>query len=90
MTLPADQINGAFEAAGGVMNLVNVLRVYRDKGYRGISMLPTIFFTAWGLWNVLFYYPGLHQWCSFAGGLLIVVANAVWVSMAVYYGAAEK
>lgn len=87
VTIP-DTINGAFEAFGGLMNLINVLRLYRDKGYRGISVLPTIFFTAWGFWNCA-YYPILHQWCSFAGGLLIVAANAAWVSMALYYGAAE-
>lgn len=89
MIATPDAINGAFEAFGGVMNMVNVLRIYRDKGYRGISVLPTLFFTTWGFWNVLFYYPVLHQWCSFAGGLLIVLANAAWVSMALYYGAAK-
>jgi hypothetical protein len=81
-----DAVNGAFEAFGGTMNMVNVLRLYRDKGYAGISILPTMFFTVWGLWNVAVYYPGLHQWCSFAGGLLIVAANVIWVSMALYYG----
>jgi|HubBroStandDraft_6_1064221.scaffolds.fasta_scaffold765450_1 hypothetical protein len=80
-----DAINGAFEAFGGLMNMVNVLRIYRDKGYRGISIIPTVFFTAWGFWN-LAYYPMLHQWMSFTGGLLIVVANTIWVAMALYYG----
>lgn len=83
-----DAVNGAFEAFGGVMNLINVLRLYKDKGYRGISIIPTFFFTAWGIWNI-YYYPHLGQWCSFAGGMLIVAANAVWVAMAIYYGAAE-
>lgn len=81
-----DAINGAFEAGGGLLNLVNCLRIYRDKGYRGIAVTPTMFFTAWGLWNLLFYYPYLDQWYSFAGCLLIVIANALWVAMALYYG----
>lgn len=89
MIIPVDKINGAFEALGGVMNLVNVLRIYRDKGYRGISVLPTVVFTVWGFWN-LYYYPALGQWFSFTGCVLIVAANAAWVSMAIYYGASEK
>jgi hypothetical protein len=87
VTIP-DAINGAFEAFGGVMNMINVMRLYRDKGYSGISAVPTAFFTAWGLWNLL-YYPILGQWISFTGGLLIVSANAVWVAMALYYGPAK-
>jgi hypothetical protein len=38
-----------------------------------------------GFWN-LFYYPHLDQWLSFAGGVLIVLANTVWIAMAVHYG----
>jgi hypothetical protein len=36
------------------------------------------------VWN-LYYYPHLDQWWSFAGGLVIVAANVLWIGLMVYY-----
>jgi hypothetical protein len=79
-----DYINGAFEFWGGVALWKNVGMIRRDKMVRGVNWQVTAFFTTWGVWN-LFYYPSLGQWVSFAGGLNIVAANAVWLSYAVRY-----
>lgn len=79
-----DLVNGAFELFGGAFNWLNVAALLRDKKLRGVSPLPTIVFTTWGFWN-LFYYPHLDQWLSFAGGLVIVTANLVWVVLALKY-----
>jgi len=88
MSLP-DIINGTFELLGGVMIGKHCLQLYRDKVIRGVSVLATAFFSAWGLWN-LYYYPHLDQWMSFIGGCAIVTANCVWVGMMVYYGRGDK
>ena len=77
-------VNGAFETAGGLFILLSVRRLLRDKKVRGVSMLPVIFFTAWGFWN-LAYYPSLGQWWSFAGGIGIVLANTVWLGLMFLY-----
>ncbi len=79
-----DLINGAFEFFGGALNWLNVRQLAKDKQIKGVSLVPTAVFTLWGLWN-LYYYPHLSQWMSFAGGLIIVAANAVWVSLAWKY-----
>lgn len=79
-----DIINGLFESLGGLFLAINCFRLYRDKKIAGVSLLPTVFYTTWGLWNLL-YYPSLHQYVSFYGGIGVVVANAAWVGMAVYY-----
>lgn len=79
-----DIVNGLFEFAGGLVNWINVRQIRRDKKVRGVSIIPTTFFSAWGLWN-LFYYPSLDQWASFTGGLVIVGANAAWVAYAWRY-----
>ena len=79
-----DLVNGLFELFGGVFNLINVRRIYIDKSIRGVSILPTAFFSAWGIWNLL-YYPHLSQWMSFIGGIGVVGSNLIWVTMAVYY-----
>lgn len=83
MNIP-DMINGFYELVGGLVIFYNCLILYRHKEVRGISVWVTIFFTTWGWWN-LYYYPYLNQWLSFYGGILIVVANTLWLSMAFYY-----
>lgn len=72
-----DLFNGLFEFCGSLMLWRNVYQLYKDKMVRGVHWGPTGFFFSWGLWN-LFYYPNLHQWWSFTGGLSIVIANGVW------------
>ncbi len=79
-----DAVNGIFELLGGVILLLNCRRMYIDKQLRGVSILPTVFFTSWGFWN-LFYYPSLNQTLSFCGGLSIAVGNILMLSMMLYY-----
>jgi len=84
-----DFINGLFEFAGGVFILNHARVLYGHKQVRGVSILSTAFFFAWGLWN-LFYYPHLDQLWSLAGGCVIVAANSVWVAMLLYYSWRER
>jgi hypothetical protein len=79
-----DLINGLFELAGGFALLANVLRLHRDKELKGVHWAPTLFFTSWGLWN-LYFYPAVGAWFSFAGGLVIVVINTIWLAQIAYY-----
>ncbi len=79
-----DLINGSFELLGGVVILLSIRRVLKDKKVAGVSWPHVAFFAAWGFWN-LFYYPHLGQWLSFAGGLLIVTTNTIWVALLIYY-----
>lgn len=80
-----DVINGVFELMGGAFNVINIRRLVRDKKLSGVSWVPTIYFTAWGAWN-LYYYPMLNQVFSFIGGLSIFISNMVWISLVFYYG----
>ena len=79
-----DLINGLFECIGALVLTMNVRQLLKDKVLHGVHILPTIFYTCWGLWN-LYYYPALDQWFSFFGGLAIVIVNAVWVVLAIKY-----
>ena len=79
-----DTINGLFEVLGGVFILNHCRVLYNDKQVTGVSIISTLFFTLWGIWN-LYFYPSLDQWVSFAGGIVITVANLLWVGMMVYY-----
>ncbi len=80
-----DLINGALEFGSALLMLMNVRRLTIDKGISGVSLVPTVFFDAWGFWN-LYYYPALNQWWSFAGGACLVSVNVIWTGLAFYYG----
>jgi hypothetical protein len=76
----ADLINGLFEFCGGVLLWLNVRRLRRDGRVAGVSVAPTVFWTAWGAWN-LYFYPSVGCWASWAGGLFVVAANAAWLGL---------
>lgn len=73
-----DFVNGLFELGGAYVLLLHVRRLHLDRCYRGVSPWPFVFFTAWGWWNALWYYPSLDQWWSFAGGVAVVAVNSVY------------
>src|SRR5690349_13610183 len=73
-----DLVNGLFEAIGAACVLMNVRALLRDRHIAGVHWAPTVFFTAWGAWNVV-YYPTLDQWFSTAGGSLLLLANLWWI-----------
>jgi hypothetical protein len=79
-----DLINGLVECVGGFFTWKNALAIYRDKSIKGVYWPSTVFFTCWGLWN-LYFYPILHQWLSFIGGIFLVAGNICWVILAMYY-----
>lgn len=84
-----DIINAVFEIFGALFILLNVRRTMRDKQVRGIDWRYNVFFTAWGAWN-LYYYQGLGQWWSWAAGVGVLLANAWWLVLIIYYGEMES
>lgn len=79
-----DLINSLFELFASLFILNHCRVLYKQKDVKGVSILSTIFFTSWGLWNI-FYYPSLGQTLSFYAGIGVFLANMLWVSMMVYY-----
>lgn len=84
-----DMVNGAFELLGSIFILLSVRKLWQDKLVRGVHWAGVAFFASWGCWN-LYFYPHLDQWMSFAGGLAIVTANAIWLAQMAYYIRAEQ
>lgn len=73
-----DLMNGSFEFLAAFASLNHSRVAYKHKKVSGVSKLSVAFFTLWGLWN-LYYYPHLGQWASFAGGIVIMLANTLWL-----------
>ena len=84
-----DIINGCFETLGAPFIILNVVKLYKQKLVRGVSLWHPVFFGSWSLWN-LYYYPYLGQWFSFLGGILITISTATWLAMLLYYTQKEK
>ena len=85
----ADYVNGSYELLAGLFILNNCRVVYKDKSVKGVSIVSTVFFTTWGVWN-LYYYPSLGQWASFWGGISVVSSNTLWVVLMLYYRRKER
>jgi hypothetical protein len=85
----ADIVNGSYEFLASLFMLNNCRVLYNDKKVRGVSLVSTVFFTSWGVWN-LYYYPSLNQWISFFGGASLVMMNAIYVGLMIYYEKKEK
>jgi len=77
-------LNALFEVTGGLLILLSIRKLYRDKRVAGVHWAPVTFFTTWGVWN-LFFYPAIGQWLSFWGGLSVASVNFVWLAQIIYY-----
>lgn len=84
-----DLVNGLFEFAGAIFILNNIRLLFKQREVKGVSVLSTLYFTSWGLWN-LYYYPSLNQPWSFWGAVALAGTNAAWVGMMVYYNYFDK
>lgn len=84
-----DLVNGLLELFGAFLLVGNCRLLARHKRVRGVSVTPTAFFSAWGIWN-LYFYPANHLWISFWGGVCLALTNLTWVAMAIYYSRGPK
>lgn len=77
-----DLINCGFELIGAYFTWRNAWQLVQDREIKGVYWPTSVFFTIWGLWNVL-YYPAIEQYASFAGGVVLVTGNLAWSFMAI-------
>jgi len=75
-----DVVNALFEFAGAIILWLNVRRLHLDKQVKGVSVVPFIFYAAWGMWNP-FYYNSLGQWFSCIAGIGVLTANLAWLAL---------
>lgn len=84
-----DHINGCFELVAGLLLLLNIIRLHRDKKVRGVHVVPVAFMAIWGFWN-LFFYPYVGAPWSFVGGIVVVAVNSIWVGQMIYWKKKES
>lgn len=79
-----DLVNAAFNVAATGFTLNNVRVILKDRMLAGFSVLTNFFFFGWTIWN-LFFYSHLHQWYSFGGGVLLLLADIWYIGLILYY-----
>lgn len=79
-----DIINATFETCASGFVLLNARDIWRRKAVAGQTAPTLVFFTAWGVWNIV-YYPSLDQWASTAGAWGVTIANALTLALVLKY-----
>lgn len=79
-----DLTNALFEVLGGIMLWRNVAILHKHKQVAGVGLSPSVFFFAWGIWN-LPYYAYLKQPLSLVGSIFMLSAHITWLGLALYY-----
>lgn len=79
-----DLIHGLFGIVAAVFTLLNVLKLYRDKKVRGISIIFMFYLCSFNVWNI-FYLFSLQQTLGAVSGLFVLAANIIWFGQMIYY-----
>lgn len=78
-----DLFNGLFELGGACFLSLNLSALWKHREIKGVHWAPTVFFQAWGVFN-LWFYPSQGLWWSMAGGCAIVTINTAWLGTLLY------
>lgn len=89
MTSPQDTINGFLELLGSLAVLFHIRRILKDKRTAGMSAVPIVFFTIWGVWN-LYYYSYLNQQLSCIAAGTVTLANLIYLTLIWKYRNAQS
>lgn len=84
MDITGDVVNACFEGGGAILAWINVRRILRDRKVMGVSPWVTAFWSAWGIWNIPYYFSLGQDLSALAAGNL-ALANSVWVLLCVHY-----
>lgn len=89
MQMTPDMINACFEGFGAIMIWDHIRTAYRDKKVGSVSILATVYFFLWGIWNCV-YYPWIKQIFSFYAGMALALGNFIWIMQLIYYTIRSK
>ena len=84
-----DVINSVFFFTSSSVVWLNVIRLFKDKGIKGVRLIPGFFFSLSTIWGIYYYYELDQPW-SVLGMVLMATANTSWIVLAIYYTIKEK
>lgn len=85
----ADRLNALFEAGGCLFIGKSIIKLWHDKKVRGFAWEQVAFWSAWGYWNIYYYWAVGSAW-SWWAGVLVTIANSIYLAMLIYYVRTEE
>lgn len=79
-----DLINFSFQIIFTVCIWCNVLKLFKDKSVRGVSLIVSLFYCLAPIWTA-YYFFALKQDFSIISSLLMFSGNSTWLILALYY-----
>jgi hypothetical protein len=79
-----DIINCIFEGSAILVTYLNIKKILKDKHTSGITVVSQVFYFAWAIWNVYFYYEW-HTFYSLWVSIFLAFANIIWLILVLYY-----
>lgn len=83
-----DKFNAMFELFGAVAVLPSIWAAAKAKRVVGVSAVTSVFFVAWGLWNII-YYPALGQTWSGYAAIAMTTTNMIYLYQILIYSGDE-
>lgn len=82
--MSGDIVNALFEFGAALVLLLHINAILKAKRVVGVSIVPIVFYSCWGAWNLI-YYPSLGQTWSFVAGVGVFAVNTAHVALMAYY-----
>lgn len=84
-----DQINSFFISVASIFYFLNLLKLYKDKDVKGISILSIIFFSTWNFWTLYFFWDTEYSLTKNAY-IAVAASNILYLSLLFYYKVLDK
>lgn len=82
--MSGDIVNALFEVGAVIALSFHIRAILKAKRVVSVSIVPIVFYSCWGAWNLV-YYPSLGQTWSFVAGVGVFAVNTAHVALMAYY-----
>lgn len=79
-----DITQACWELGSACFGLLNIRAILRARKIDGVHWAPTLFFAAWGVYN-LWFYDALNLPAAWWAGMAITAVNSLWLGLVFYF-----
>ena len=84
-----DEINSFFISVASIFYFLNLLKLYKDKEVKGISILSIVFFSTWNFWTLYFFWDTEFSLTRNAY-IAVAISNFLYLSLLFRYMVLDK
>lgn len=74
-----DKVNASFLFVAAGFYYLNVRRLIQDEEIKGYSPVSICFFSAWNIWNAIYFNFGADMFWSGISSVLVAILNVVYL-----------